>query len=499
MNTRKKIAACALVAAMTAGITACDDAEGISSGAAAPALPTQSTQASTTTDPDENAPTDQEIKTLDTSGYTPDGNAGTVKYLGYYDITKDQKGTEQSLIFQSEQYGGKIEYISTPSGVEFYDRLGTMIASDDSPDLCPHDAMLYPGNVGKNLFEPLDDYIDIDSPLWAGMKDVVESFAYKGKHYKYPHKITTSFALNYSKKTIEEYDLTDPYDLYTAGEWTWEAMRDLMIQFCGADDSNIGLYGTDTTISALITTTGTKLVDVKPSGEMINNIANSNVTRTMNFYETLCRDGVMYAQQYGSWIGPQDYAKVSDKLLFYAMEPEWTYTAATQDVQNKPGVEDDIFDTVSDFSFVPFPRDKMADAYYQAFDVFGFVVPKGAKNIKGAIDMINCFRVYETDENVIAQTRKDHVDPEKIYFTEGKYTGTEKWQIKWGEREYDLWREMCDPEKFTLLTENAFGFGQEFWNNYVDAINGAAFNGESWSQMSAEISPVIDAALNEYK
>lgn len=181
MNTRKTIAACILAAAMTAGITACDDTEGISSGASAPALSTQSSQTSATTDPDENAPTDQEIKTLDTSSYTPDGKAGTVKYLGYYDITKDQKGTEQSLIFQSEQYGGKIDYISTPSGTEFYDRLGTMIASDDSPDLCPHDAMLYPGNVGKNLFEPLDDYIDIDSPLWVGMKDVVESFAYKGK------------------------------------------------------------------------------------------------------------------------------------------------------------------------------------------------------------------------------------------------------------------------------------------------------------------------------
>lgn len=499
MTNKKKLIACALICAMTIGVTACDDSEAVPSGSNAPMASSSTTHASTTTDPNENAATDQEIKILDTSTQTPDGNAGTIKYLGYYDVTKDQKGIEQCLIFQSEQYGGKIDYISTPSGAEFYDRLGTMIASDDSPDLCPHDAMLYPGNVGKYLFEPLDEYIDIDSPLWVGMKDVVESFAYKGKHYKFPHKITTSFALNYSKKTIEENDLTDPYDLYVEGKWTWDAMRELMIQFYNASDENIGLFGTDTTISALITTTGTKLVDVRPDGTMINNIGNSNVTRTMSFYETLCRDGVMYAQQYGSWIGPQDYAKVSDKLLFYAMEPEWTYTAATQDVQNKQGVENDIFDTVSDFSFVPFPRDTMADAYYQAFDIFGFVVPKGSKNIKGAIDMINCFRVYETDENVIAQVRKDHVSPEKIYYTEGKYAGTEKWQITWGEREYDLWRDMCDPEKFTLLTENAFGFGQEFWNIYVDAINGAAFNGESWTQMSSTIALVIDAALNEYK
>lgn len=236
MTNKKILIARVLISAMTIGVTACDDSEAVPSGSNAPTVSSSATQASTTTDPNENAATDQEIKVLDTSTYTPDGNAGTIKYLGYYGVTRDQKGTEQCLIFQSEQYGGKIEYISTPSGVEFYDRLGTMIASDDSPDICPHDAMLYPGNVGKNLFEPLDDYIDINSPLWVGMKDVVESFAYKGKHYKFPHKITTSFALNYSKKTIAENDLTDPYDLYVAGEWTWDAMRDLMLELCNAND-----------------------------------------------------------------------------------------------------------------------------------------------------------------------------------------------------------------------------------------------------------------------
>ncbi|MGN1109231.1 MAG: hypothetical protein ACI4RK_07590, partial [Oscillospiraceae bacterium] len=125
MTNKKKIIACALIAAMTIGVTACDDSESVPAGSNAPMVSSPATQASTTTDPNENAATDQEIKILDTSTYTPDGNAGTIKYLGYYDVTKDQKGTEQCLIFQSEQYGGKIEYISTPSGVEFYDRLGT--------------------------------------------------------------------------------------------------------------------------------------------------------------------------------------------------------------------------------------------------------------------------------------------------------------------------------------------------------------------------------------
>ncbi len=461
--------------------------------------PTSATTTATTTDPDENAATDRDIKELETSSYTPDGNAGTVVYLGYYDIRDDQKGTEQCLVFQSPQYGGNIEFISSPSGDAYYEKLGMMISADDSPDIVTHDAMMYPGNVGKGLFEPLDDYIDMDSPLWVDMKDVINSMEYKGKHYKYPHKITTSFALNYSRKTIEENGLQDPYDLYINGEWTWDAWRDMMIAFCDRDENNMGFYATDTILTSLIATTGTTLVRANPDGTIINNIGDSNVGRAMNFYETLCRDGVMYAGQLGDWVSPQLFATNSDKLLFLGMEPEWTYTAGTKELQDKKGVENDIIGEVSDLAFVPFPRDVSADAYYQSHDLFGFVVPKGAKNIKGAVDMINCFRVYETDPNVIAQNRADHVSPEPITYTEGKYAGHEKWQMIWDEQLYDLWQDMCDGSKFSLVTEDAFGFSSDFWAIYADILNATAFDGDSWTQRSGEVAPVIEAALDEYR
>lgn len=34
--------------------------------------------------------------------------------------------------------------------------------------------------------------------------------------------------------------------------------------------------------------------------------------------------------------------------------------------------------------------------------------------------------------------------------------------MKWGEREYDLWREMCDPSNFTFINEDAEGFSTDF-------------------------------------
>ena len=118
MKNLQRTAACILAAAMVCGLTACDESEptvsGSQSGISAPGSESAATQASTTTDPDANAATDKEVKEIDTTAYTPDGNAGTVKILSFYDITTDQKGTEQSLIFQSDVYGGSIYWISTP-------------------------------------------------------------------------------------------------------------------------------------------------------------------------------------------------------------------------------------------------------------------------------------------------------------------------------------------------------------------------------------------------
>lgn len=500
MKTFKRIMACSLALTMLAGLTACDEG-----GAPSPNTPnapnstTASTTAASSTDPDENAATDKEAKDIDTSTYTPSGNAGLVKYLSYYDVSKDQKGTEQCLVFQSDVYGGTLEQITASSGTAYYEKLGTLIAADDSPDIALKDAYLNPETVSKNLFEPLDSYIDMNSPLWVDMKGVIESMGYKGKHYYYPHRITTSFALNYSKKTIEENNLPDPYELYKNGEWTWDAWRAMMTEFCDKDEENIGVYMTDTIATSLVHTTGVPLIQVNPDGTIINNMNTPEVTKAMNFYEELCRSGLTYSvHTLGDWVSPQVFAENCDKLLFLGMEPEWTYTAATEKLQNPTGVDSDIFNTVSEFAFVPFPKAEGTETYYQSYDTYGFVVPKGAKNIAGAVDMINCFRVYDTDENISAQVKKDHIAPEPIIFQSGKYEGKEKWQITWGEQEYDLWREMCDPANFTFLTEGAFGCNADMWTTYSEVIMAVVEQGESWAQRSSEIAPTIDAALNEY-
>ena len=63
-----------------------------------------------------------------------------------------------------------------------------MIAADDSPDLVLYEWLSFPGGMSKSMYEPLDEYFDIDTELWSGMKKTIEDFEYKGKHYYYPFR-----------------------------------------------------------------------------------------------------------------------------------------------------------------------------------------------------------------------------------------------------------------------------------------------------------------------
>lgn len=511
MKRLKRLLGCGLIASMLLCMAACEDSAPASTGNSSNSgnngantnAITTTTSATTlsSTDADDNAADDSGVKDLNTGSYTPSGEAGLVKFLGYYDITGDQKGAEQCKIFASETYGGEIEWISASSGSAYYDKLATLIAADDSPDLLTFEPLAFPYGVAKNMFEPLDDHFDVDDPLWADMKELIEEYQFDGKHYYFPHRIVTKYSLNYNRKTFENAGLEDPYNLYVAGEWTWDKWRQLMIDFCNQSDENIGFYATSTMLEAFINSTGTSVIDVSPDGTITNNLQSPDVTKAIGYLSDLGRDSLLYpaSHPYGDWVSPQVWAPVSDKILFLGMEPEWTYIAATEQIQNPTGVENDILDTVSDFAFVPFPRDPDASEYYMCSNTFGYMIPKGAKNIDGAVEFIYCNRLFETDQAIIDQLRSDHVSPEKVTYTAGKYEGMQKWVITWDENCYDLWRDMCNAENFAFIIDDMYGFGDGLSVPITDAMYDCTFGEGSWSQQSVEIAPVIEDILKEYE
>ncbi len=497
MTRFRKNASFALAVTMIMTMSACDEStsQGISSPASTLPASTTTTGAVTTTDPDENAATDEKIRDVINDEYAPSGNAGTVKFLGYNDIRN--RSTEVYSIFTSEQYGGEIEYIATASGDAYFEKLGVLIASGDSPDCTTYEWQSYPYGLKRNLYEPLDEYVSLESPIWEGIAHLAEDFVYEGKHYYYPYQTITNFAINYNRKAVIEAGLTDPYDLYIQNNWTWDTFRGLCVEWCNIDDEKIGYAGTHA--MSFVATTGVPLIDVRKDGTILNNIKDPNLARAMQFASTLYRDGLVYQNEFVEWLSPQLWAKNSDRVLFYGMNPDWVYSEAAAAVQNLKGVENDICGVVSDFAFVPFPRDPSSETYTIAYDTFGYMVPKGAKNIEGAIDWIHLNRIYEIDEEVRATARDRAINPEPIYYIEGKYEGMRKWQLVWDPDLYDLWMDMKDPTKFNFVFEDCNGFDSELITAKDKLFGGPLFDGDSWTQLSEEYAPVIEAMINEYR
>lgn len=433
---------------------------------------------------------------------------GTIKVLIYYDlVTQDSELVD---LFET-RYGGSIEQEICSSGGGYFEKLGTLVASDLSPDIVRYEWMSFPHGMSRNMYTPLDTYIDIDSDLWKDMKDIINQYEYSGKHFYYPYKLTSNFALNYNKLVLQEYGLKDPMELYKNGEWTWTAFKDLITAWCNADSTHVGYTG----VSAMsfVATTGTKIIDVS-DGKITNNLKNENVQRCMEFLEDICKQGLTGE----GYVDPGEAFR-DGSLLFLGMEPTWTYGAACESL-NKASVEYDM-------AFVPFPRDDKSETYNIAYDSFGYMVPSGAKNVKGAIDWINLNRIEVTDPENIAKAKAKATDSSTKYYPkcpQCKYSFIEhetddlsecpecgsarrvKFNAYYSEEQYDLLMDMTTPEngKFNFLFDNVKGFNNDLsllfeGQGEASILDGPLFAGVSFTQLREENYNTIESILDDYR
>lgn len=504
---KRRIAAVLLTAAMLLGVAGCGGSDRGSNTAAGGG---DTAPAETTENAANVIMEEAEVVEIDESQET-----GTIKVLIYYDLL----GQDAELVDLFEtRYNGTIEQEICSSGAGYFEELGMLVASDLSPDITRYEWMSFPHGMSRNMYTPLDSYIDLESDLWSGMKDIADQFAYNGKHFYVPYKLTSNFALNYNKLVLQEYGLPDPMELYKNNEWTWAAFQDLLTQWCNADSTHVGYTG----VSAMsfVSTTGTKLIDVS-NGEIINNLKNENVQRAMEFVEALSKQGLT-----GEGYVDPSAAFTDGSLLFLGMEPTWTYGAACEAL-HKNSIEYEM-------AFVPFPRDDKADTYYHAFDSFGYMVPSGAKNVKGAIDWITLNRLEVTDPENIAEAREKATDNSIHYYPKcsgKKEDGTkcgysfvenetedldtcpncgtarrEKFFAAYTEEQYDLLMDLTTPEngKFSFLFDNCKGFNSDLATIFEGAgeaslMDAPIFYDVSYTQLREENYNTVESILQEYR
>ena len=153
----------------------------------------------------------------------------TIKWMANWGFSTEN---HPNLVVFQERYGGNIEETIIDWDVR-YDKLATAINGDEGIDFFPAgDTDAFPKGAIKSMFVPVDDYIDFDSELWKDVKDANDLFLWDDKHYVICTDLSgANTAVFYNKKTIEDYGLDDPKELFDKGEWTWDTFKKMLDEF----------------------------------------------------------------------------------------------------------------------------------------------------------------------------------------------------------------------------------------------------------------------------
>lgn len=447
----------ALCTALLLGLTACGD-----------------TEVSESTVKDTTAATTE--YTISESEYIGDQGVEvvdgvTLKYLGCYDLTK-AGDVRPAYNYFKENYNSTIAVELCPDG-EIMTKLATYISSGSSPDLVDQRDNTFPFYITRSMYEPLDDYIDMDSPNWSTVSSYIERYEVNGKHYYYPWAYVTSGKfLIYNRAFFEEFGVDDPLELYYAGNWTWNEFYKCMTTF--VDNNNLcenplGLYGAIG--ASFINTTGKAMVSYE-NGQLVNNMRSPEVERAQAFLESIRKEGL-------SALMYEEYNNVSHEPVVYGFAAfqsmgDWKITNYSS-LQQK--------DDSLDIMFVPFPRDPSADKHYYTFGTFGYMVPSGSSNPQYAADFMTCVRMSLMDLDLQATTKESIMKNKK-------YT----------DEQYDLWKYFQTPENFTpdeLVIEYAMSLDASLISDVITPmLENTAFDQsaeqQSWTTMRETYFAMID-------
>ncbi len=312
--------------------------------------------------------TESSAEPFDTKNSYSDTNDPKLQYLGSQDLTKSPAYELYMKNYAQNVDGKVIEWERVSSGF-LAERLSERISSDLSPDLCDKIDNSLPYLSKKNFFEDLTGYIDITAPQWESYAEYISASGGGKGRYFYPTTIAASpNVLLYSKSKVSRYGITDPLTLWHNGEWT-----------LGTIEQAFGGYhviGGNALAENFLASSGTSLFTIERNGKVSSNLHTENFVESAAFVAANCARIGGSAYNFTDGIG----ALQSGECLFLSI---------TQDELEY--VRRDFPE--SDFEIVPFPRSDSADKHYYYATAEGFLVPKRAKNIKGAASFINFSRI----------------------------------------------------------------------------------------------------------
>lgn len=295
-----------------------------------------------------------------------------------------------------EDFADKIFVYTTVDYQSRYDKLGKMIAAGDSPDMFEFEIGYFPLSAYKGMFQSIDGIIDTYAEEWADTRDAMDKFMWGGKNYTPIISEGVAALWYYRRSVVQEAGLPDPYELYRAGEWDWDAMLDMADKFQQSGEKKYlcdGWY----IQKQIVLTTGVPVVGLE-NGKLVNNMNNSNIERAMDVVSKLCAEGYGYPKVENNW-SLNEKLWTSGDILFFVDGKWWFQGNGHKYVKKFNWDQDDVF-------FVPAPRDPKADAYYQEMKTDPFMLVAGSDNLDSYKAWIMCNLIASKDPDIKAAARE---------------------------------------------------------------------------------------------
>lgn len=339
------------------------------------------------------------------------------------------------------------------AGADYLSELSERINADNSPDLCDKTDNSYPYLMSMNLYEDLTNYIDITSPQWVDVSDIIEQYSFRGGRYFYPTtvKIMPQFLLYVKSAFVQCGNVPDPEMLWLKGEWTWETFRQGAESVMESPESRAELLVSgDNIFDNFLATTGTPLFP-RTGSRFVNGFSLDSAARVN---ELLSAYEVSYSRVL-------DVEEEMSRAVFLSGDEQ---TLAK------------LRGTGLAVGAVPYPQDESTGEYFCKAVTEGFLVPKGAKNIRGAASFINYSRVASISSEQQQKEKKALIE-----------SGLLRSDAEWLET---LRGSVSDP---VIVGVDCF---DSVTNASVSTIlnNGGK---DTWEETIAENSPAIDKALEK--
>lgn len=477
MKNTKKLLAGIMALTMTAALTACGDNNGENGGDDTTTTEATTTTAKTVAVNTEGLKEDEQDVLEDVMTQLQDVELEnkTVKWMAHYDINPSaETGASKSagLEMFEQKYGGSIEWIPTTWNSR-YDDLSTQVLGGGGVDIFPgDDTANFPKGIINGMFQPVDDYIDVNSAIWQNVAQGMELYKFGGQHYEMVTSVTAEAVVLYDKSTIEAQGFDDPWELYEKGEWNWDTFKEMLYEFVDPDSSQYGLDGYWNE-KALLMSAGVPLVGLSEDGGVQSNVNNATVEKAMNFQYELNQNGCKFPKAEFSW-NEQPQMLGEGGELFYIIGP---YCIRKNPDTWTIGVDPE------NIGVAPVPSPEGSDPY-QAAKVNGYALCKGAANPQGAALYAECEILGSVDERTIAISDRKSMD-----------------DYQWSQEIVDKVKEIDDLARQYPVVDFSAGCSSDIASITTEGGDQmgmrAAFDGTDWATMRETIADTLELLVNE--